>query len=140
MSTNINAAGTWVPRLREQVARVVVGQQYLVDRLLIGLLVLAIRHGETDWNVAARIQGLTYIPLNALGRQQAARLAQALADETLHAVYTSDLQRARDRARNQAGRHRRFAASSPTPRRRQGLADQNWKAGSRTRCGETRAL
>jgi MoxR-like ATPase len=38
MSTTINAAGTWVPRLREQVARVVVGQQYLVDRLLIGLL------------------------------------------------------------------------------------------------------
>ncbi|MGI9109398.1 MAG: hypothetical protein ACR2KA_05175, partial [Opitutales bacterium] len=25
MSTTINAAGTWVPRLREQVARVVVG-------------------------------------------------------------------------------------------------------------------
>jgi MoxR-like ATPase len=38
MSNSINAAGTWVPRLREQVARVVVGQQYLVDRLLIGLL------------------------------------------------------------------------------------------------------
>ena len=31
-------AGTWVPRLRAEVARVVVGQQYLVDRLLIGLL------------------------------------------------------------------------------------------------------
>ena len=38
MSNSITAAGTWVPRLREQVARVVVGQQYLVDRLLIGLL------------------------------------------------------------------------------------------------------
>ena len=38
MSNSIPAAGTWVPRLREQVARVVVGQQYLVDRLLIGLL------------------------------------------------------------------------------------------------------
>jgi MoxR-like ATPase len=38
MSNTINASGTWVPRLREQVARVVVGQQYLVDRLLIGLL------------------------------------------------------------------------------------------------------
>jgi MoxR-like ATPase len=33
-----NASATWVPRLREQVARVVVGQQYLVDRLLVGLL------------------------------------------------------------------------------------------------------
>ncbi|MGA0134240.1 MAG: AAA family ATPase, partial [Opitutales bacterium] len=31
-------AGTWVPRLRAEVARVVVGQQYLVDRLLVGLL------------------------------------------------------------------------------------------------------
>jgi len=38
MSTNINAAGTWVPRIREQIGRVVVGQQYLVDRLLVGLL------------------------------------------------------------------------------------------------------
>jgi len=60
--------------------------------------VLAIRHGETDWNVATRIQGLTDIPLNERGRQQAARLARALADETLHTVYTSDLQRARDTA------------------------------------------
>ena len=60
--------------------------------------VLAIRHGETDWNVATRIQGHTDIALNERGRQQAARLAQALAGEALHAVYTSDLQRARDTA------------------------------------------
>lgn len=33
-----HSASTWVPRLREQVARVIVGQQYLVDRLLVGLL------------------------------------------------------------------------------------------------------
>ena len=38
MSQHTTAAGTWVPRLREQVGRVVVGQQYLVDRLLVGLL------------------------------------------------------------------------------------------------------
>ena len=58
--------------------------------------VLLIRHGETAWNVGTRIQGLTDIPLNPRGQAQAQRLAQALADETLHHVITSDLQRAHD--------------------------------------------
>jgi len=56
--------------------------------------VLAVRHGETDWNAALRIQGHTDIALNERGRWQAAQLARALADEELHAVYSSDLQRA----------------------------------------------
>jgi probable phosphoglycerate mutase len=56
--------------------------------------VLVIRHGETAWNVDARIQGHLDIPLNARGHWQAARLAAALADEELAAVYSSDLQRA----------------------------------------------
>ena len=57
--------------------------------------ILAIRHGETDWNAAARIQGHTDIALNAHGRWQAQRLAEALAHEAIAAVYTSDLARAR---------------------------------------------
>ncbi|MFP4068918.1 MAG: AAA family ATPase, partial [Opitutales bacterium] len=34
----IQAATRWIPRLREEIARVIVGQHYLVDRLLVGLL------------------------------------------------------------------------------------------------------
>jgi 2,3-bisphosphoglycerate-dependent phosphoglycerate mutase len=56
--------------------------------------VLAIRHGETAWNVDARIQGQLDIPLNELGLWQAAQVASALAGETVDAIYTSDLQRA----------------------------------------------
>ncbi len=61
--------------------------------------VVAIRHGETAWNVDTRIQGQLDVPLNERGRRQAARLGPALADEGLAAIYCSDLSRAADTAR-----------------------------------------
>ena len=62
--------------------------------------ILAIRHGETAWNVDTRIQGHLDIPLNANGIAQAQRLARAwLAHEPIHAIFSSDLSRALQTAR-----------------------------------------
>ena len=56
--------------------------------------ILAIRHGETAWNVDTRIQGQLDIGLNDTGVWQAQRVGQALRDEDIHAIYSSDLGRA----------------------------------------------
>jgi 2,3-bisphosphoglycerate-dependent phosphoglycerate mutase len=56
--------------------------------------IIAIRHGETTWNVDTRIQGHLDIPLSANGRWQAERLAEALRGEPIKAIYASDLTRA----------------------------------------------
>ena len=56
--------------------------------------ILAIRHGETAWNVDGRIQGQLDVALNEAGRWQVQRLALAVAEEDIAAVYSSDLLRA----------------------------------------------
>jgi probable phosphoglycerate mutase len=62
--------------------------------------IIAVRHGETAWNVDARIQGQLDIGLNDTGRWQAQRVGQALVGEPISAVYSSDLGRAHDTARS----------------------------------------
>jgi broad specificity phosphatase PhoE len=57
-----------------------------------------IRHGQTDWNLEGRWQGHADVPLNQIGLQLSARLAQALAGVGLTAIYCSDLGRARQTA------------------------------------------
>jgi probable phosphoglycerate mutase len=56
--------------------------------------ILAIRHGETAWNVDTRIQGQLNIGLNDTGLRQAQQVGKALSDEPIAAIYSSDLDRA----------------------------------------------
>jgi broad specificity phosphatase PhoE len=60
--------------------------------------ILLARHGESDWNRSKQWQGVADRPLTDLGRRQAADLARRLEDTELDAVYSSDLQRARETA------------------------------------------
>lgn len=57
-----------------------------------------IRHGQTDWNLAHRIQGQRDIPLNETGRRQAAQLAEGMKERPVARVFTSRLSRARETA------------------------------------------
>ena len=59
---------------------------------------LLVRHGETSWNAAKKLQGQADIELSELGREQAMELAPLLQRWAPTTVRTSDLQRARQTA------------------------------------------
>lgn len=59
---------------------------------------VVVRHGRTAWNAQGLVQGHLDIALDATGQQQAAAVADALADAGVQAVYASDLQRAQQTA------------------------------------------
>ncbi len=77
-----------------------------------------IRHGETGWNAAKRIQGQTDIPLNETGRSQALAMAFNAAHHEFGAVYSSDLQRALDTAKMVAERRGLVVRTLPQLRER----------------------
>ena len=65
---------------------------------------VVVRHGETHWNVASRIQGHADSPLTAAGEAQAAAVAARLAQERFDRLVSSDLGRAMQTARAIAAR------------------------------------
>lgn len=60
--------------------------------------VYIVRHGETEWNVAGRMQGCKDSKLTNLGIQQAKWLSGKLKDENIDIIYSSPLNRARNTA------------------------------------------
>jgi broad specificity phosphatase PhoE len=53
-----------------------------------------VRHGETEWNVAMRLQGTKNSPLTENGIKQAELVAEALSQQKFHRLISSDLDRA----------------------------------------------
>ena len=58
-----------------------------------------LRHGQTDWNLEARLQGSTDIPLNDTGRKQARRAGEVLMAQGIDRIIVSPLSRAMETAR-----------------------------------------
>ncbi|QDP38837.1 histidine phosphatase family protein [Radiobacillus deserti] len=58
-------------------------------------MITLIRHGETDWNVAGKLQGKTDIPLNARGIAQAEACKAYFKRENWDIIVSSPLQRAK---------------------------------------------
>ena len=65
---------------------------------------IVVRHGETEWNVEARVQGQRDSPLTATGLAQAEAIAGRLASEHFDALVSSDLGRALQTAERIAAR------------------------------------
>lgn len=60
--------------------------------------IVLVRHGATDWNLQGRCQGATDRELHVAGIRQAEDIAAILAKESIHAIYSSGLKRARQTA------------------------------------------
>jgi len=70
-----------------------------------GLRLIVLRHGSTQWNRERRYQGCVDTRLSDEGGAQAEAVARALADRQLAAVYASPLTRAQETASAIAARY-----------------------------------
>ena len=61
-------------------------------------MILAVRHGQTEWALARRHTGRTDVPLTDAGRLEAERVAEHVSGRAFAAVYASPLSRAWDTA------------------------------------------
>ena len=59
---------------------------------------ILVRHGQTEWNAGGRYQGQSNVALSDTGRKQARFLAERFPVRQLDAIYTSDLDRAKETA------------------------------------------
>ncbi len=59
---------------------------------------LLTRHGQTDWNVAGKVQGQTDIELNETGVIQAKVVGEKLSNEKIDVIISSPLKRAKKTA------------------------------------------
>ncbi|MFC1653681.1 histidine phosphatase family protein [Patescibacteria group bacterium] len=57
-----------------------------------------VRHGETDWNQALKLQGWTDEPLNDVGFSQAQKISNFFVAKDIASIYTSDLSRTKQTA------------------------------------------
>lgn len=62
------------------------------------MIIYAIRHGQTNWNIEKRLQGQTDTLLTNLGKQQAKDLAEIFKNIDADFILSSPLQRALDTA------------------------------------------
>ena len=56
--------------------------------------IIFVRHGQTKWNIENKYQGHSEVELSEAGIRQAELVADRLAKEPVHAIYSSDLGRA----------------------------------------------
>ncbi|SDE93424.1 histidine phosphatase family protein [Halorientalis regularis] len=86
--------------------------------------VVAVRHGETEWNREGRIQGWAASPLNDRGRRQARAVGRHLDDTyDLDRIVASDLRRTRE-----TSAHLRSAGEFPEPEFTKGWRERSFGA------------